>query len=448
MGTPFKLKNGSVALSVEVPGGLYNSAHLKKLAALSEQHSMIIKATEDQRLALFVVPELVDTIAKELASGGLAVRDYQDGVHQPVACLGALCPESKQDALKASLDITEALAGMEGPAPLKVGINGCAACCVPCHTLDIAIVGSEDGYRISLGGKQMVVPELASFAGEAIPADELVDKVKAVVDVWKENAQPGERMQAVIERAGMAPFIKALAPYSGDAGGDADQVLDAVPATIAEPSSETAQPAIDSAPDEALMSESESSLESTMLASMDAEASVPTVADENASARDEILNSIPEAPSEVVSENVPEYTPETAPEVLPESLPDSLPESLPEAFSDENQGDSDEDGAANVVSINSGMSETPQRLTSAPEAGNGLSLPTSFSLEGMEINPSGKFVFSFSGGASISVDPGIIPFGGSRTLKFAGKELTVRADGTGFNVDVDGLSFHMPLDAA
>ncbi len=448
MGTPFKLKNGSVALSVEVPGGLYNSAHLKKLAALSEQHSMIIKATEDQRLALFVVPELVDTIAKELASGGLAVRDYQDGVHQPVACLGALCPESKQDALKASLDITEALAGIEGTAPLKVGINGCAACCVPCHTLDIAIVGSEDGYRISLGGKQMVVPELASFAGEAIPAAELVDKVKAVVDAWKENAQPGERMQAVIERAGMAPFIKALAPYSGDAGGDADQILDAAPAIIAEPSPETVQPAIDSAPDEALMSESESSLESTMLASMDAEASVPMVADENASARDEFLNSIPEAPSEVVSENVPEYTPEAAPEVLPESLPDSLPESLPEALSDGTQVDADEDGAANVVSINSGLSEAPERLASAPEAGNGLSLPASFSLEGMEINTAGKFVFSFSGGASISVDPSIIPFGGSRTLKFAGKELTVRADGMGFNVDIDGLSFHMPLEAA
>jgi NAD(P)H-nitrite reductase large subunit len=191
MGTPFKLKNGSVALMAEVPGGLYNSAHLKKLATISEQHSVIMKATEDQRIVMFVVPEQVESISRELISGGLAVRDYQDGIHQPVACVGALCPESKQDALKASLDITEALAGIEAVAALKIGINGCAACCVPCHTLDIAIVGQEEGYRISLGGKQMIVPELASFAAEGVPAGELVDKVRAIVDTWKEHGQPG-----------------------------------------------------------------------------------------------------------------------------------------------------------------------------------------------------------------------------------------------------------------
>ncbi len=397
MGTPFKLKNGSVALLAEVPGGLYNSAHLKKLAALSEQHSVIIKATEDQRLALFVVPEQVEVITKELASGGLAVRDYQDGIHQPLACLGALCPESKQDALKSSLDITEALAGVEAGAALKIGINGCATCCVPCHTLDIAIVGTEEGYRISIGGKQAVIPELGSFAAEGIPADQIVEKVKAAVNVWKENGQAGERMQAVIERIGMEPFINVLAPYSADAGGDAKQVAEAA--------------AVPGPADEVVMEEeivgnteplpettSEDALETTMVASMEAEAAFPVEADENASVRDEVLESLPE--------------------VIPESAPEELPTE------------------ENVVSIHGGIDAEPVRSVSSDV------------LEGMEIDPTGKFVFSFGGGASVSVDPMIIPFGGSRTLKFAGKELTVRADGNGFNVDIDGLSFHMPLNAA
>jgi hypothetical protein len=404
MGTPFKLKNGSVALLAEVPGGLYNSAHLKKLAAVSEQHSVIMKATEDQRIVMFVVPEQVESISRDLTSGGLAVRHYQDGVHQPVACIGALCPESKQDALKASLDITEGLAGIEAVAALKIGINGCASCCVPCHTLDIAIVGQEEGYRISLGGRQMIVPELASFAAEGIPASELVDKVRAVVDVWKEHGQPGERMQGVVERIGMTPFIEALAPYSGDASGNLDQILDTAPVPV-EPLAQTGLEQTGSVSEVVPESITEDALESTMAASMEAEAAVPVPEDENASARNEILDALPEAVAEIAEEPIAEVAPQI-------------------------------DVESNVLSFGDGMVES----ASAP-----ISIE---SLEGMEIDPSGKFVFSFGGGASITVDPAIIPFGGSRVLKFAGKELTVRADGKGFNVDVDGLTFHMPLNAA
>lgn len=416
MGTPFKLKNGSVALMAEVPGGLYNSAHLKKLATISEQHSVIMKATEDQRIVMFVVPEQVESISRELISGGLAVRDYQDGIHQPVACVGALCPESKQDALKASLDITEALAGIEAVAALKIGINGCAACCVPCHTLDIAIVGQEEGYRISLGGKQMIVPELASFAAEGVPAGELVDKVRAIVDTWKEHGQPGERMQAVVERVGMAPFIKALAPYSLDAAGNVDQLLDAAP-VLMEPLAPTGLEQPVSVSEVLPESTSEEALESTMAASMEAEAAVPVPEDENASARNEILDSLPEPEADVALESAFE------PPMNSDSVTDF--QVAPEV-----------EGESNVLSFDGGMGESATAAVSIE------------SLEGMEIDPSGKFVFSFGGGASITVDPAIIPFGGSRVLKFAGKELIVRADGKGFNVDVDGLTFHMPLNAA
>ena len=416
MGTPFKLKNGSVALMAEVPGGLYNSAHLKKLAAISEQHSVIMKATEDQRIVMFVVPEQVESISRDLISGGLAVRDYQEGIHQPVACVGALCPESKQDALKASLDITEALAGLEAVAALKIGINGCAACCVPCHTLDIAIIGQEEGYRISLGGKQMIVPELASFVAEGVPAAELVDKVRAVVDAWKEHGQPGERMQAVIERVGMAPFIKALAPYSRDAAGNVDQLLDAAPVPM-EPLAPTSLEQPVSVSEVLPESITEDALESTMAASMEAEAAVPVPEDENESARNEILDSLPEPEADVALESAFE------PPMNSDSVTDF--QVAPEV-----------EGESNVLSFDGGMGESATAPVSIE------------SLEGMEIDPSGKFVFSFGGGASITVDPAIIPFGGSRVLKFAGKELIVRADGKGFNVDVDGLTFHMPLNAA
>lgn len=398
MSAPFKLKNGSVALLAEVPGGLYNAAHLKKIAALADQHSIIIKATEDQRLAMFVAPDQAEAVSRDLASSGLTLRDYQAGVHQPVACVGALCPDSKQDALKASLEITEALAGIEADCALKIGVNGCASCCVPCHTLDIALTGSDEGYRMTIGGKQSLVPELGSFAAEGIPAGEVVAKVKAVVDAYKEVAQPGERLAAVIERCGMSSFIKALAPYSRDAGGVTDEVLE----EAAVPAAPEAQPSTDSV--------SEDAAEQSLSQSIAEEASIPPVADENAADRDALMESLPMTSDEVVSAADVE---EEAPAV---EEPDNVTPIT------------DGDGVRNISHMN----------------GHGNTM----NIVGMEVAEDGKFAVNFSNGAAISVDPGVIPFGGSRSVKFAGKELLIRADARGFNIEVDGLTFHLPLEAA
>jgi hypothetical protein len=73
---------------------------------------------------------------------------------------------------------------------------------------------------------------------------------------------------------------------------------------------------------------------------------------------------------------------------------------------------------------------------------------STMTIVGMDVSKDGKFALLFSNGAALAVDPGIIPFGGSRTVRFAGKELLIRADSQGFNIEIDGLDFHLPLEAA
>lgn len=518
MGAPFKLKNGSIAVSVEAPGGLYNSAHLKKLATLSEQQSLIMKATEDQRIVLFVAPDQEEALTKELASGGMAVRAFQDGVHQPVACLGALCPDSQQDALKASLDISEAIAGIEASSCLKIGLNGCGKCCVPCHTMDISVVGTEEGYRISIGGKQSLVPEFSSFLAEGIPAGEIVDKVKAVVDTWLAVAEQGEPLHATVERIGMAPFIDVLAPYSGDAAGALDATAGEPLSTDSEdnnmvdeanqqvegneeaPAEETAatevpapeEPEVmapESVTDEQAVAEAEGSdsgvdisaddestptselpeeeVEAAVAASIDEEAAVPEIPDDNAAEREEMLDALQDAAPNVESnaESNAGGVEEVADEVSGSDM-------AVEPLIDQNVGEqstndvaaSDSDSEMNLVPITSSeSSESVSEFVSEPMEANSSDDPVEASVEksvsfgspaaiqslaGMEIDQNGRFVLVFEGSASITVDPTIIPFGGSRCIKFAGKELKISADATGFNVEVDGLTFHMPLDAA
>lgn len=222
MSKSFKLQNGMLLLSTEAPGGIYNSAQLKKIATLAEGDSAIVKATEDQRLALLVRADKVAKVAEELKALGLGIRHYQSGLHQATTCLGEMCPEFQQDAMSSAIELSNELAEEKTDAPLKVGINGCARCCVPTHTLDISIVGDVNGYRLSLGGKNSQIPEMASFMAEGVPAEQLPKLVRKIVKVYKELSKNGETLQEVMEQHGPGRFISALAPYSQDAAGAGD----------------------------------------------------------------------------------------------------------------------------------------------------------------------------------------------------------------------------------
>ena len=217
MGKAFKLRNGLLLLSTEAPGGVYNATQLQKIAALADGPSAVVKATEDQRLALFVPSDQAAQVAQGLKSVGLGIRHYQDGLHQPVNCLGELCPDHLQAAMGTSMELTRELANISLSTPLKIGINGCARCCVATHTLDISIIGDSHGYRISLGGKNSQIPEMASFMAEGVPAGKLPKLVAKVIQVYKDLAGKDETLQDVMERCGSKRFIEALAPYSQDA---------------------------------------------------------------------------------------------------------------------------------------------------------------------------------------------------------------------------------------
>jgi dissimilatory sulfite reductase (desulfoviridin) alpha/beta subunit len=214
----FNLNNQAVVIIPEVDGGVYSPSQLKKIAALGEQDCLMIKATEDQRLALVVKADKVSSVTSELQTLGMNVRNYQDGLHQPVSCLGALCPDHEQDALGTAMDISGEQFDSHFESPIKIGINGCGKCCTPCHTLDISLVGEANGYRISVGGKNAQYPEFATLIADGVPTAETPKAVRVIIDTYRTEAHPGESMHDFIERVGPNTLIAALTPWSQDTG--------------------------------------------------------------------------------------------------------------------------------------------------------------------------------------------------------------------------------------
>ena len=220
MSKAFKLKNNQIFVTTEAPGGVYSSEQLKKIAEVSNETSAVIKATEDQRLAFYIAEDKLEVLTSNLAEVGIEIRHYQAGMHQPVACVGGQCPKQEQDALSAAMDVTDAIEGIQMENPVRVGINGCFSCCVPTHTLDISVVGESNGYKLSIGGKNSLLPEFASFVAEGIPSDKLPEMIAAVANVYSTLAEGDETLHDVLERVGAEKFIEVTAPYSQDAAND------------------------------------------------------------------------------------------------------------------------------------------------------------------------------------------------------------------------------------
>ena len=130
--------------------------------------------------------------------------------------MGSACPDSQQDALGISMQIAAIESNYNIDEPLKIGINGCQKSCVPSHALDISIVGEQSGYRLSLGGKNSLFPEFATYMAHGIPEGELPGLVEKVIEVYAEKREAGESFHDVIERLGITMFTSVLHPYSQD----------------------------------------------------------------------------------------------------------------------------------------------------------------------------------------------------------------------------------------
>lgn len=258
------LKNGMILLSTEVSAGLYNSLQLKKISELCDGDMAVVKATEDQRLALFVPEKEIDRIASQLKEVGLGVRNYSRGLHQPVTCIGELCQFSEQESLADTMALSEILSNIEWDSnrTLKIGVNGCYRSCVPSHTLDISILGETNGYRLSLGGKNSQIPEFAALIAEGVPKDKLIPLLKEVIALYQAKAREEESLQDLLDRDGAQDFIKILHPFSQDASlGIVDPFAQTTESPDAEKESDTLISPIDSSEDIEKEDSSESSLE-------------------------------------------------------------------------------------------------------------------------------------------------------------------------------------------
>jgi NAD(P)H-nitrite reductase large subunit len=199
------------AVAPHLACGVVTPAQLRKLADVAEKFgAAAIKVTSAERIALVGLKEEdLDAMWAELgqkpgAAVGMCVRSVK-------ACPGTtFCKRGQQDSLGVGMAFDALYHGMELPGKLKIGVSGCGNQCAETCIKDIGLVGKPKGWDLLVGGNGGAAPRLSQKIAEGLTTDQAKAAVAKVVDYYKTNAKPHERLGRMIERLGVDALKSCL----------------------------------------------------------------------------------------------------------------------------------------------------------------------------------------------------------------------------------------------
>jgi len=199
------------AVAPHIPCGVVKPQTLRKVADVAEKYNAAaLKITSAARIAIVGIDEKdVDDIWSELGMSpgfavGLCVRSVK-------ACPGTtFCKRGIQDSLTLGLELDEKYHGLELPGKLKIGVSGCPNQCAETCIKDVGLVGMPKGWKVLVGGNGGAKPRLSKELAKNITTEEALELVEKIIEYYKDNARPHQRLGSMIEKMGFDEFKAAM----------------------------------------------------------------------------------------------------------------------------------------------------------------------------------------------------------------------------------------------
>lgn len=198
------------AIAPHIPGGLTDSATLRKICDVADRYGLQLKLTSAQRIMMIGIKEEdLDAVWSELAQKpgaaiGLCVRSVK-------ICPGTTyCKRGVQDSVSLGLKLDERYHAMQLPNKMKMGVSGCMVSCAESALKDIGVVATAKGWRIMVGGNAGARPRIADVLVD-VEADE--EKVLEIVDrivTWFRNSGREVRLGRLVEEMGIENFRREI----------------------------------------------------------------------------------------------------------------------------------------------------------------------------------------------------------------------------------------------
>lgn len=198
-------------IAPHTPCGVVTPEILRKIADVAEKYRIpVLKMTSAARIAMLGVREEdVDAVWADLGMEpgsmvGICVRSIK-------ACPGTTyCKRGQMDSLGLGLILDEKYHGVELPGKMKIGASGCPNQCGETSFKDIGLVGTPMGWRIYVGGNGGTNPRIGEIIAQRIDTDKALLLVDKILEYYRANAKPKERIGRMIERLGLSHMEEAL----------------------------------------------------------------------------------------------------------------------------------------------------------------------------------------------------------------------------------------------
>lgn len=202
------------AIAPHLPCGLVTPETLRKLAEVAEKyHVSALKITSAERIALVGIKEEdVDKVWADLGMErgqvvGICVRSIK-------ACPGtSYCKRGQQDSLGVGLLLDQKYHGLQLPGKMKMGVSGCPNQCGETNFKDIGLVGTPKGWRVYVGGNGGTNARIGQLLAQHLDTDQALALVDRILDYFRTNAKPKERLGKTIERLGLDDLKQSLGIY-------------------------------------------------------------------------------------------------------------------------------------------------------------------------------------------------------------------------------------------
>lgn len=199
------------AAAPHIACGVISPAALRKIADVAEKYNCAtLKITSAARIAMVGIKEQdIDALWADLdmppgAAVGLCVRSVK-------ACPGTtFCKRGTQDSLGVGMKLDGKYHGTELPGKLKMGVSGCPNQCAETGFKDVGLFGTAKGWKLLVGGCGGARPRIAELLADSLDDDQALALIDKVIEYFKANGKPKERLGRTIERLGMDSLKQAV----------------------------------------------------------------------------------------------------------------------------------------------------------------------------------------------------------------------------------------------
>jgi nitrite reductase (NADH) large subunit len=209
-----KQNDGTYSIVPQMQGGLTTPDELKALADIAVKYKVpTVKVTGGQRIDLLgIAKENLNPMWDEITAAGMSSGyAYGKATRTCKSCVGSdHCMMGTQDSMGLAVKMEDAVWSHFMPHKFKMGVSGCPRNCAESTIKDFGVICTEKGYEIHVAGACGIRTKACLKDRFFTTEDEVVEYLKAFIQLYREQAHYLERVMHFEERVGLESIQKQL----------------------------------------------------------------------------------------------------------------------------------------------------------------------------------------------------------------------------------------------